>query len=467
MTAVRVAAAGSDVFARGMAAIREEMDVPGPFPADVVREAANAVAEQYDATGRTDRTDLPMVTLDPADATDLDQAFALEQDGDDFVLLYAIADLSAFVVPGGALERELWQRGVTVYLPANKVNLHPPVLAEGAASLLPGDPRPAVLLTVRVDPDGKASLAGAERAMVRSRSKLAYETIAPGELPATLAPFAERVRAAEDRRGAGRVEFPEQEVVTDPARPGQFLLQLRPRRPSEDDTATLSLAANLAVADALRTARTGLFRVMEEPDERELRTLRHTARALDLDWPAELDVRAFQRSLDTSDTRAAAVLLAVRRAGGAASYAPYTDGVVPWHAAIAASYVHATAPLRRLADRYVLDAAVAVSAGDAVPGYVTAAFQQLPEVMRRADSRAAKVDRAVIDFVEAVALHGHEGEQFEATVLDADRGAARVQLRDLAVVAHVDLKRVEPGDRVRLTLRRADPEARKVEFTPH
>jgi len=73
----------------------------------------------------------------------------------------------------------------------------------------------------------------------------------------------------------------------------------------------------------------------------------------------------------------------------------------------------------------------------------------------------------VIDFVEAVALHGHEGEQFEATVLDADRGAARVQLRDLAVVAHVDLKRVEPGDRVRLTLRRADPEARKVEFTPH
>lgn len=466
MTSVRVAAAQSDVFARGLDAIREEFAVPGPFPREVVREATTAIAERYGAADRLDRTDLPMVTLDPATATDLDQAFAIETDGEELVLRYAIADLSVFVTPGGALERELWRRGVTVYLPDGKANLHPPVLADSAASLLPGDPRPAVLLTVPVDREGNARLAGVERVMVQSRSKLAYETVHPTELPPALAALADRVRAAEDRRGASRVEFPEQEVLNDPARPGQFVLQLRPRRRIEDDNATLSLAANLAVAEALRAARTGLFRVMEEPDERELRALRHTARALELDWPDGVDARTFQRSLDTADPSAAAFLLAVRRAGGAASYEPYTEAVVPWHAAIAAAYVHATAPLRRLADRYVLDAAVAVSAGEPVPGYVSTAFQQLPEVMRTADGRAAKVDRAVIDFAEAVALHGHEGERFDAMVLDADRGKARVQLRDIAVVAHVELPRAEPGQPVQLTLRQADPTTRRVEFTP-
>lgn len=465
MTTVRVAADRLGVLTRGLAAIRDEFDVPGAFPPEVIREAAAAVADQYESAGRLDRTDLPMVTLDPASATDLDQAFALTHDGDDLVLHYAIADLAAFVAPGGALERELWERGVTVYLPDGKANLHPPVLAEGAASLLPDDVRPAVLLTVRVGSDGEARLAAAERVVVRSRAKLAYETVRPEELPAPLGVFAERVRAAEDRRGAGRVEFPEQEVVADPSRPGGYLLQLRPRQSSEDDSATLSLAANLAVAEALRSAGTGLFRVMEEPDERELRALRHTARAFDLDWPADLDVRAFQRSLDAADPRAAAFLLAVRRAGGAASYAPFTEGQVPWHAAISASYVHATAPLRRLADRYVLDVAVAVSAGDPVPEHAAAAFQALPDVMRRADGRASKVDRAAVDLVEAVVLHGHEGEQYEAVVLDADRDSARVQLRDLAVVAHVDLRQAEPGQQVRLTLRRAEPATRKVEFT--
>ena len=79
---------------------------------------------------------------------------------------------------------------------------------------------------------------------------------------------------------------------------------------------------------------------------------------------------------------------------------------MPWHAAIAASYVHATAPLRRLADRYVLEAPCATQRGEAVPDWVTAAFVELPDAMRRADERAAKVDRAVVDLVEAATLAG-------------------------------------------------------------
>ncbi|MGD9701826.1 MAG: RNB domain-containing ribonuclease [Acidimicrobiia bacterium] len=466
MSRIRATAGTAATVAAGLAAIRDEFDVPGEFSKEVLREA-DAAAAAWREHDRPDRTDLPLVTLDPATATDLDQAFAIEEDGDDLVLRYAIANLGAFVEPGGAMERELWQRGVTVYLPDGKANLHPPVLSEGAASLLPGERRPAVLLTVAVDRDGEVALRSAERVVVKSRAKLAYETVEPRELPEQLRAFAERIRLAEDRRGASRVEFPEQEVTPDPDRPGDYLLRLRPRLPTEDENAALSLAANLAVAAALFDARTGLFRVMDEPDEREVRALRHTARALSVDWPKDMDLRTFQRSLDTADPNAAAFLIAVRRAGGGASYAPFAEGDPPWHAAIAATYVHATAPLRRLADRYVLDAAIAVSAGESVPEYVTTAFGELSEVMSRADSRSSKVDRAAIDLVEAVALHGHEGDVFDAVVVDTDeRDGAKVQLHGIAVMARVVKPGSEPGDDLRLQLVSADPAARRVEFLP-
>ena len=162
-------------------------------------------------------------------------------------------------------------------------------------------------------------------------------------------------------------------------------LRFDARLESEDRNAGMSLATNLAVADALHAAKTGLFRVMPDVPERAIRRLRHTAEAFELDWPDGMSLARFQRSLPAGDQRSAAFLLAVRRAGGGASYQPYTEGEKPWHAAMAATYAHATAPLRRLADRYVVEAALAVANGDAVPEHVEAAFAELPTVMARSD----------------------------------------------------------------------------------
>src|SRR4029077_21094689 len=128
-----------------------------------------------------------------------------------------------------------------------------------------------------------------------------------------------------------------------------------------------------------------------------------------------------QRSLRTDEPRSAAFLIAVRRAGGGASYEPFTPGAVPWHAAMAATYAHATAPLRRLADRYVVEAALAVANGRAVPDEVQAAFGALPEAMATGEQRANTVDRAVIDLAEAVLLAGRQGELFDAVIVDEDR----------------------------------------------
>lgn len=444
----------------GLGAIRREFQVPASFPAAALAAADAAVRRP--PTDHVDRLDVPFVTLDPATSTDLDQAFWIEQSGGDLLLRYAIADVAWFVTPGDAIDAEAWQRGETVYLPDGKAGLYPPIIGERAASLLPGNPRPAVVFAVRVAPDGATTLDGVERAIIRSRAKLAYDTVRPDDLPPAFEELARRIAAAEARRGASRVDPPEQQVVADAD--GSFTLSFRPRLASEDRNAALSLATNLAVADFLLAHRTGLFRTLPEPDAGAVARLRAIAAATGIEWPADLPLRAFERRLSPADTRDAAMMTAIRRAGAGASYTPFRTGETPWHAAMGATYAHATAPLRRLADRYVVMAALALARGKAVPEPIAAAFETLPPVMAQAGARQGQIDRAVLDLAEAVMLRGRTGEAFRAVVLDTDRGRARIQLCDLAVVARVAAEGVAAGDTIAVRLARADLEARRIDF---
>ncbi len=228
---------------------------------------------------RVDRTAWEFRTLDPASSTDLDQAFFIDTGGAtvadaDIVLHYAIADVGFFVHDGDPIDTEAWERGATVYLPDRRATLYPPALCEHAASLLPDGPRPAVVFTVRVAGDGSVRLDGVERAVVLSRAKLAYDDIDADAVPGFVE-LARRIVAAEDRRGAPRVEFPEQELQrTDDG----WELRFEPRLESEDQNAGMSLATNLAVADTLLAAHTGLFRVMADvPDRAAAATAAHGA----------------------------------------------------------------------------------------------------------------------------------------------------------------------------------------------
>ena len=447
-------------LADGLAAIRAEFQVPAAFPTDVLAAADRAAARR--PADHVDRTDRAFVTLDPASSTDLDQAFAVEIVGADIRLHYAIADVAWFVDDDGPIDREAWRRGETLYLPDGKVGLYPPILAEGAASLLPDGPRPAIVFTVRVDAMGSATLDGVERAVIRSRAKLAYETVTDADLPPGFADLAERIRTDEARRGAARVDPPEQEIE----RVGGALeLHFRPRLISEERNAALSLATNMAVGQALLAHRTGLFRVMAAPDAAAVARLRHTARAFALDWPADTSLDQFTGTLDAARPRDAAFMLAVRRAGHGASYAPYRNGETPWHAAVAATYAQATAPLRRLADRYVIRAALALANGRPVPAVVTDAFDRLPAVMARADAQAGRIDRAAIDLAETVLLRDRAGETFAAVVSDTDDRGTRIQLAALPIVARIATTAM-PGDTISVRLAEVDLTRRTVRFTP-
>jgi exoribonuclease R len=449
-----------NALARGLATIRTQFQVPETFPEDVL-EAARKVAARA-PSDHADRTDRPFVTLDPASSTDLDQAFAIDREGSDLLLRYAIADVAWFVEDGDPIDREAWRRGTTQYLPDGRAGLYPPVLREGAASLLPDGPRPAIIFTVRVNYEGAVRLDGAERAIILSRAKLAYDSVRDSDLPPDFAELARRIQAAEARRGAARVNPPSQEIARLDG--GRYELLFRPPLESEVRNAALSLATNLAIANLLLAHKTGLFRVMAEPDERAVRRLRHTARGLGIDWPAGTALPEIERRLDPRDPKQATLILAIQRASQGAGYVPFREGETPWHAAVAATYAHATAPLRRLADRYVVRAALALANGRPVPAAVTEAFEKLPEVMARADALGSRLGRAAIDLAESVMLQGREGESFPAIVTDVDHRGVRIQLCDLPVVARMSGPKAKAGHRLRVTLAKADPLERRIAF---
>ncbi|MEO6199245.1 MAG: RNB domain-containing ribonuclease [Sphingomicrobium sp.] len=445
---------------QGLAAIRDQFKLPAHFPPAVEAEAK--AAARAPMKGHVDRTAMPFVTLDPLSSTDLDQAFAIEQAGGDLILFYAIADVSAFVAPGSAIDQEAWARGETFYLPDGKTSLYPTILCEGAASLLPDGNRPCILFAVRIAPDGQSSLDSAKRAIIRSRAKLGYASVTDADLPAGFHELARRIASAEEARGAARVDPPQQQVVAPTG--GDFTLGFRPMSVIEQANAAMSLAANLAIADALLAHSTGLFRIMADPGRRALSRLRHTADALGVEWAPHVALKQRETTLDPNDPKDAAFMLAIRRAGAGASYAPFTPGKRPFHSAMAATYAHATAPLRRLADRYVTEAALAIANARAVPEWVSAAFAELPLVMNRAEARASQIDSAVIELAEAVVLAPRVGEIFEGRVTDLDERGARVQLCSDAVVTRVKVEGLELGAAVRLQLVEDDIKRRLTRF---
>ena len=229
----------------GFERIREQFDVPATFPAEVVAEAEEAAGDaSWERSGaraeRRDRRDVPFVTIDPAPSLDLDQAFTARRRGDGFRMLYAIADVAAFVRPEGALDASTKARGVTIYSPDLRTPLHPNVLAEAAASLLPGVDRPALVWEFDLDGDGSPTSTHVQPAIVRSRAKLSYEGVQAAidggtadEALTLLRTIGQRRQALEIARGGVSLDLPSQEVVeTD----GRFELHYEERLPSSSGT---------------------------------------------------------------------------------------------------------------------------------------------------------------------------------------------------------------------------------------
>jgi exoribonuclease R len=457
----------------GIIRIQEELAVSPDFSAEVAAAADAAAANPR--LPDLDRTDLPMVTIDPPTSRDLDQAMHLERDGDGYVVYYAIADVAAFISPGDAIDLEANKRGMTLYGADSKIPLHPTSLSEGAASLLPDQVCPALLWTIKVDETGEGTDVHVERARVRSRAKLDYAGVqraiddGSADEPLMLLKEVGELRLArEAARGGVSLPLPEQQVAIEGDR---WELEFRAQIPTEQWNAQISLLTGMAAASLMVYGRVGLLRTLPPPDPRDVQRLHRTAHALGVDWPAELLFPDFIRGLDVSKPQHAAMVTACTRLLRGSGYVAF-DGETPaqpLHSALNAEYAHVTAPLRRLGDRYASEVCVALCAGEDVPDWVHAALPELAREMQESQQRASRYERMVLDLVEAGLLQHRVGESFAAVVVDVndkDHTRGTVTVADPAVEAPVvSPSEVPLGVDVRVRLTTADVAQRKVEFT--
>jgi exoribonuclease R len=455
-----------------LAKLRSSFGVSLDFPGDVVAEAEEAA--QAASLPDVDETEIPFVTIDPPESMDLDQAVHLERRDGGYRVRYAIADVASFVTPGGVVDAEAHARGQTFYAPDADARLYPQALSEGAASLLPGEVRPALVWTMDLDETSEGVAVHVRRARVRSRRKLDYAGVqraldeGTADEAVALLPEIGRLRQERQARVGGvDLPIPDQEVeLVD----GSYRLSFRAPLPVEDWNAQISILTGQAAALLMLRAKVGILRTLPQGDDYAVGRLRRTAAALGVPWPEEQPFPDFLRGLDASIPAHAAVLsksTVLLRGSGYAAF----DGDVPEqpkHAGIGAPYAHTTAPLRRLVDRYVGETCVAISAGTDVPGWVRSALPDLPETMEDSNRRNQGFESGLVSLVEAAVLAGSVGQVFEAVVIDADKDGegGSVQLAEPAVTARCSGRDLPLGHRLDVRLVTADVEQRLVRFEP-
>ena len=473
------------LLARVLKELRSELELPAAFSPSVIAEAEKAVAEQ--SMPAADLTGLDFVTIDPPSSTDLDQAMYIERDGEGYRLWYAIADVPAFVAPGGELDAETRRRGQTIYAPDGRIPLHPPVISEDAGSLLPDQDRSAFVWEFELDAAAVVSTVSLRRARMRSRAKLNYEQVQQdidsGEAPVYLQLLKEvglkRIEL-ERQRGGASLNLPDEEIAHDGR---HYFIVARPARPVEDWNAQISLMTGMAAAEIMLEGKVGILRTMPAPDGESEARFRRQTKALGHPWPEGIAYGQYLRGLDTADPKQLALMNAAGSLFRGAGYTPF-DGEVPQEqtqAAIAAAYAHTTAPLRRLVDRFVLVICEALCARTEVPNWARQALPLLPQLMAASDQLSGRLERAALDAVEAALLSHRVGEEFDAVVISARNSNnhsnhnsngnghkdavphGTIQISDPAVSARCDGE-LQAGTAIRARLVEADIEKRTVRF---
>jgi exoribonuclease R len=454
----------------GFDRIRQEMQLPTAFPMEVEAEAAEVARTPLAGEGYTDARAIEFVTIDPDGSRDLDQAFHAERNGENYVVHYAIADVTALVAPGSALDREARGRGQTLYCPDERIRLYPAAISEGVGSLLPQQDRPAVLWTFRLDDAGRSISVNVQRALVRSRQQLTYEgtqaAIDRGDaLPslALLKEIGQLRQELEKQRGAVSLEVPEQEVLK---KDSSFRLSYRTPLPVEGWNAQISLLTGMAAADIMLRGGVGLLRTMPPPEEAVVRKLQRSAAALGVAWPSSTTYPDFIRALDPRRPAHVALLTSTTQLFRGVTYVAFSGEAPQYtlHHAIAAPYAHVTAPLRRVADRFVNEVVLSLASGNEPPEWCVGALTRLPEEMKKSDHRADELERRIIDFVEAAFLADRCGDVFDAVVVELHKRGATVQVVEPAVLAPCDGQDLALGSTVRVRLNESDPTKGRIRF---
>lgn len=423
-------------------------DIPHIFPQEVLEEAETMEPASVD--GREDWRELPLVTIDPADAKDHDDAVHAEADTDDanpggHIVTVAIADVAAYVTPGSALDREALRRGNSVYFPDRVVPMLPERISNDLCSLREGEDRPALAVRMTFAADGRKIRHSFHRVMMRSAARLAYpqaQAAIDGRSDDKTAPILDTVlkplwnayavlKRGRDARGPLELDLPERKILLKPDGTVDRVI-VPDRLDAHKLIEEFMIQANVAAAETLEAKRQPLvYRIHDTPSMAKQETLREFLQTIGVSLArgAQLRPASFNGILAQvkGSEQEAIVSEVVLRTQSQAVYSPENIGHFGLNLR---RYAHFTSPIRRYSDLIVHRALIgALGLGS---GGITKAeedrLEELSALISTAERRAMAAERETIDRLIAGHLSTRLEEAFHGRITGVTKSGLFVQL---------------------------------------
>ena len=426
-------------------------EIPQAFSPSALREAE--AAEPATLKGREDWRDLPLVTIDPPDAKDHDDAVHAAPDDDPsnkggYIVHVAIADVAFYVRPGSALDRDALTRGNSVYFPDRVVPMLPERISNDLCSLVPGQPRGALAVRMVIGPDGRKRSHSFHRVLMRSAAKLHYaqaQAAIDGRPDDTTGPLLEPilkplyaayalVKLARDERDPLDLDLPERKILLKPD--GSVDRVIVPERlDAHRLIEEFMILANVAAAEMLeKKALPLIYRVHDEPSQEKVHNLQEFLKTLDLPFAkgGALRPSLFNRVLGQvrGEDHEPLVNEVVLRSQAQAEYSAENYGHFGLNLR---RYAHFTSPIRRYADLIVHRALIrALGLGEGAL-LETETLESLSEVAAQisvTERRAMKAERETADRLIAHFLADRIGATFQGRISGVTRAGLFVKLSD-------------------------------------
>ena len=433
--------------------------IPEEFPANVIAESENLAPPALD--GRTDLRTTPLVTIDPVDARDHDDAVYAEPDTDKknsggWCVIVAIADVAHYIRPGTKLDREAQLRGNSVYFPDRVVPMLPEKISNDLCSLREGEERPCLAVRMVFDKHGEKVRHTFMRAMMRSAAKLSYQeaqAAIDGTVSQKCAPLMETVlkplwaayralSVARDKRSPLDLDLPERKILLDETGRVKDIV-IPPRLEAHRLIEEFMIQANVAAAETLEEKKSPLvYRVHDAPSAEKLKGLKDFLETLDMRLPhaGALRPEAFNRILADAKELPLPELVneVILRSQSQAEYAPQNIGHFGLNLA---RYAHFTSPIRRYADLIVHRALVrALTLGEG--GLTDEEVPRLTSVAKAisdTERRAMAAERETADRLLAAHLSDRIGASFAARIAGVTRTGLFVRLKDTGADGYIPI----------------------------
>jgi ribonuclease R len=483
-------------------------DLPVEWPEEVETAIASLTEEvpEEAKAGRTDLRELPLVTIDGADARDFDDAVYCERKPKGWKLLVCIADVSAYVTPGSALDQEAVKRGNSVYFPDRVVPMLPEVLSNGLCSINPNVDRLCMTCELYVNREGKVTRSRFFEGVMRSHARLTYEQVATmldesddvlAEQYAAVLPHLRELNelfaalhGARATRGAIEFDTTEAKFIFNDARRIERIEPLV-RNDAHRIIEECMLAANVAAARLFeRKKMPALYRIHETPKEEKLSDLREFLAELGLALPGgnKPTAQDYATLLASVKGRADAHLIqtVLLRSMQQAMYSSDNAG----HFGLAYdAYTHFTSPIRRYPDLIVHRVIKHILAGGTAANldYSKAELQQIGEVCSGTERRADDATRDAESWLKCEYMRDKLGDEFQGTITSVQGFGLFVELDEIYIdgLVHItaldnDYYHFDPvghrlsgertgqvyrlGDRLRVKVAAVNLDERKIDF---